>query len=78
MVCSSCGTAAIPGSKFCARCGARLTRACPACGFAIDPADTFCRECGAPLTSASGGSSAGTTAPAGPLLNPTPLSGTAA
>ncbi|HUY23699.1 MAG TPA: adenylate/guanylate cyclase domain-containing protein [Candidatus Saccharimonadales bacterium] len=73
MVCSSCGTEAIPGSKFCARCGARLTRGCPACGFAIDPADTFCRECGAPLTLASGGASLGTTAPTGLLLNTTPL-----
>jgi len=31
VVCSSCGTEAIPGSKFRARCGARVTRACPAC-----------------------------------------------
>jgi pentatricopeptide repeat protein len=59
VVCSNCGTEAIPGSKFCAKCGTRLSLACPACGFAIDASDTFCRDCGAPLGPAAAAPPAG-------------------
>ncbi len=74
MVCPKCGTEAIPGSKFCAKCGTRLSLACPACGFAVDASDTFCRNCGAPLgpagatsagPSSTGGAPTSSTAPGG-------------
>ena len=44
--CSACGEANEASRKFCAECGAPLTRACAACGTANAPAAKFCGECG--------------------------------
>lgn len=47
--CQNCGTEASVGAKFCATCGAGLTRACPTCGSPFKPGLKFCEGCGAPL-----------------------------
>ena len=47
--CSACGEANEASRKFCAECGAPLTRACAACGTANAPAAKFCGECGTAL-----------------------------
>ncbi|MEX1168674.1 MAG: adenylate/guanylate cyclase domain-containing protein, partial [Chloroflexota bacterium] len=49
MNCSSCGTAAESGQKFCADCGTRLSAACPSCGTVNNPTSRFCSECGTHL-----------------------------
>src|SRR5439155_9269575 len=43
--CPQCGTAATPGARFCAVCGAALV-GCPTCGSAIPAAARFCPSCG--------------------------------
>src|SRR5947208_14391241 len=43
--CPQCGTAATPGARFCAVCGAALA-GCPTCGSAIPAAARFCPSCG--------------------------------
>jgi len=62
IVCSSCGKANPPGTKFCRECGAKLPEAapaapkegaCPSCGKINPPGTKFCCECGAKLSEAS-------------------------
>src|SRR5438094_1782537 len=43
--CPQCGTAATPGARFCAVCGAALA-GCPTCGSAIPASARFCPSCG--------------------------------
>ncbi|HSF02810.1 MAG TPA: adenylate/guanylate cyclase domain-containing protein, partial [Solirubrobacterales bacterium] len=52
MNCPTCGTANVPGAKFCVECGSKLAAACPTCGTANQPGAKFCLECG---TSLAGG-----------------------
>ena len=78
MVCSSCGTEAVLGSKFCDKCGVQLARACPACSFANDPAAAFCRECGATLGAAAGRDSTEPSRPAAVAAASPPAPGAAA
>jgi subtilisin family serine protease/predicted nucleic acid-binding Zn ribbon protein len=52
--CASCGTAARPGARFCARCGTPLNQeeggeSCPTCGAAIKERSRFCSRCGTKL-----------------------------
>jgi len=51
--CPSCGTAAAPGTKFCAECGTRLIEGCPTCGTQNVPGAKFCIECGTNLVGAA-------------------------
>ena len=52
MHCSSCGSAAQPGARFCVECGLSLGRRCAACGQ-DNPADAkFCAGCGSGLVAA--------------------------
>lgn len=44
--CSSCGTVAAKGVKFCPNCGVSLTRKCKDCNTEIDEGIKFCPECG--------------------------------
>ncbi len=46
MLCAQCGTALLPGKKFCHACGAAAAAACPACGARVEPGWGFCPECG--------------------------------
>ena len=46
MLCAQCGTALLPGKKFCHACGAAAAVACPACGARVEPSWGFCPECG--------------------------------
>ena len=49
MKCSSCGAEA--SGRFCAQCGAPLSRGarrCSKCGGQLKPADDFCSDCGEP------------------------------
>ncbi len=49
MQCVQCGHQNPVGTKFCGRCGAKLTLICAACGTS-NPADNkFCGECGTQL-----------------------------
>src|SRR5208283_5109771 len=48
MVCTSCGSDNLPGTKFCEECGNPLAQACPSCGTALRAGTKFCGECGAP------------------------------
>ena len=50
MQCPRCQAENREGRRFCAKCGALLTRACAACGFTNEPDDDFCGGCGQPLT----------------------------
>src|SRR5208282_5137189 len=50
MRCAKCGTDNSAGKRFCAECGAGLSRGCPHCGAESAPAAKFCSECGAPLS----------------------------
>ncbi len=54
MRCSSCQHENPSEHRFCAGCGAALTRSCPACGCAARPEDAFCGACGAPLAANAG------------------------
>ena len=53
IVCTACGTANNPGTKFCCNCGNKLEipappmpRTCPNCGATIADGMKFCGECG--------------------------------
>ena len=53
IVCTACGTANNPGTKFCCNCGNKLEipapptpKTCPNCGAAIAEGMKFCGECG--------------------------------
>ena len=53
IVCTACGTANNPGTKFCCNCGNKLEipappepRLCPNCGATIADGMRFCGECG--------------------------------
>ena len=53
IVCTACGTANNPGTKFCCNCGNKLEipappapRSCPNCGATIADGMKFCGECG--------------------------------
>jgi membrane protease subunit (stomatin/prohibitin family) len=51
--CTSCGTVAAPGAKFCANCGnamAAAPAACPSCSAQVEPGAKFCGSCGNKLT----------------------------
>lgn len=47
-VCPTCGSAVVPGSKFCNECGTKLevSSFCPECGTKVAPSSKFCNECG--------------------------------
>jgi RNA polymerase subunit RPABC4/transcription elongation factor Spt4 len=47
--CARCGHVNPATSKFCAKCGAPLTRACPHCGAVNDDGAKFCNNCGKEL-----------------------------
>jgi hypothetical protein len=47
MRCSNCGSENSAGKKFCAECGAGLSRGCPQCAAENAPAARFCGDCGA-------------------------------
>lgn len=55
MNCSNCGVPLPDGSRFCTRCGMRLTataqtaKYCPACGAEAKPGAGFCTACGQPF-----------------------------
>ena len=53
IVCTACGTANNPGTKFCCNCGNKLEipappapKTCPNCGATIAEGMKFCGECG--------------------------------
>ena len=53
IVCTACGTANNPGTKFCCNCGNKLEipappapKTCPSCGATIAEGMKFCGECG--------------------------------
>jgi len=48
-VCQSCGTANLPGARFCMECATPFAAICPACGAANLPAAKFCSSCATPL-----------------------------
>ena len=49
--CARCGTATVPGTRFCQRCGGPLpqSRPCPRCGAVAENATRFCFQCGSSL-----------------------------
>lgn len=47
-VCESCGANLIYGSKFCDKCGTKVTNICSNCGVLLDKEDMFCNKCGHP------------------------------
>lgn len=49
MRCSTCGAENAEDRRFCAGCGAPLSRGCPTCGFRNQPEARFCGGCGAAL-----------------------------
>ena len=49
MQCSSCGSTAPRGKRFCADCGAVLRQQCPVCGSESLPGKKFCADCGTSL-----------------------------
>ena len=53
MACPHCGSASVPGQKFCAECGLSLSTTCPNCGTAYEGSPKFCAECGFGLSAAS-------------------------
>jgi len=48
-VCPLCRQPVEPEDRFCAECGAMLSRFCRACGAQRDPDETSCARCGAPF-----------------------------
>lgn len=48
-VCPLCRQPVDPDDRFCADCGAMLSRFCRTCGAQRDPEDTSCARCGAAL-----------------------------
>ncbi|HEX4209392.1 MAG TPA: AAA family ATPase, partial [Candidatus Binataceae bacterium] len=49
MRCANCGTEGIPGKKFCAECGSRLSKRCANCGSDNPSEAKFCADCGSAL-----------------------------
>ena len=49
MQCLQCKADNREGRRFCAACGAPLTRICPSCSFLNEPGDNFCGGCGVRL-----------------------------
>ena len=47
--CSKCGFVNPAESRFCAKCGAPLTKVCPSCGAVNDDGAKFCNSCGKEL-----------------------------
>ncbi|NPV77131.1 MAG: zinc-ribbon domain-containing protein [Anaerolineae bacterium] len=49
--CSRCGQVAIPGKRFCSKCGMLLEakKFCAQCGSSIQPGAQFCAQCGKKL-----------------------------
>lgn len=45
-VCSECGHKNQTGTKFCAKCGAIITKTCPCCGAENDESAKRCSSCG--------------------------------
>jgi len=41
MVCTSCGTENLPGTKFCEECGSSLAPACSNCGTVLRAGTKF-------------------------------------
>ena len=50
LTCADCGAQARDDARFCASCGAGLTRSCPGCGVAVEPGARFCSSCGESLS----------------------------
>jgi class 3 adenylate cyclase/predicted ATPase len=50
MECPTCKADLLDSSKFCAQCGARLSRVCGTCGHSNPVNSNFCSDCGASLT----------------------------
>lgn len=48
-VCPLCRQPVEAEDRFCAECGAMLSRFCRACGAQRDPSETSCARCGAPF-----------------------------
>src|SRR5579884_1213239 len=51
VTCPACGTAGIPGKRYCYECGCQLP-ACPKCSSPIEPRFKFCPDCGTALIAA--------------------------
>ncbi len=66
MECPTCKTDLPGGTKFCAKCGAQLSRVCGTCGHPNQADANFCSDCGAPLTSDTPASSAARQPPSSP------------
>lgn len=49
MLCARCQSENKESRRFCASCGAGLTKSCEECGYANDASDRFCGGCGRPL-----------------------------
>jgi len=56
--CQNCGAEIASGAKFCAECGAKISKqerkpkvpTCPKCGAEIESGEKFCSECGAKVS----------------------------
>jgi RNA polymerase subunit RPABC4/transcription elongation factor Spt4 len=48
--CPHCQSINSTAARFCAGCGAELTRQCNACGRQVPPDARFCPHCGTPIT----------------------------
>jgi len=74
MRCSKCGTASIPGKKFCAECGNPLSNRCANCNSDNAPNAKFCADCGSALAAnaASGAASSTQAASMAPNICVTP------
>ena len=48
-ICPSCGTANLPGARFCMECASPFAAICPGCGAANLPAARFCSSCATPM-----------------------------
>ncbi len=46
VVCPNCKTQNAATSKFCKKCGTKLSTSCPHCGAPIDSDSNFCSKCG--------------------------------
>src|SRR5712691_11730963 len=66
MECPTCKTDLPGGTKFCAKCGAQLSRVCGTCGHPNQADANFCSDCGAALTSDTPASSAARHPPSSP------------
>ena len=47
--CAKCGFMNPADAKFCAKCGAPITKKCPECGAENDDGAHYCNSCGKPL-----------------------------